>query len=185
MIVYKAIKIRNEVFATRREAERNAVRECLLALGLDDTYSHTSDGRPHLPENNDMDISVSHSRSVAVVAVAPISDGLFGIDIEEINRPLLQKVAPRILSKEELAGILHASDITAFARAWTAKEAVFKAARLQGIDFREDIRIDPVSFAYADLVRDSGRFYLTFVDMEESNLLCIAARYNNLQIKAL
>ena len=100
----------------RRESECRAVEALLSHLLPGATLSHLPSGAP--VADRPVCISVSHSRRIAVLAVAsrPI-----GVDAEE-NRPeQLRRVASRFVTEAEEAlcpSLLHA---------WTAKEAAFKA----------------------------------------------------------
>jgi 4'-phosphopantetheinyl transferase len=91
---------------------------------------HPAHGRPAL-EGRELSFSLSHSRAVGLVALAPA--GLrVGVDVEVVRpRPGLDALAARVLGDEEharwnaLDG--EAARLDAFLRAWTAKEAYLKA----------------------------------------------------------
>ena len=119
----------------RREAEVQAVAQ-LLAAALPVGYrlTHTPDGAPLL--QGGPHISVSHSRTHAVVALC--ADAPVGVDIET-PRAQLARVAPRILSEQELAA--YGATPEGLLQAWTLKEALYKAALTPGLDFRRDIRL--------------------------------------------
>lgn len=119
--------------AGRRQAECQAVARCLDILRSADPaipqyedIEHDIHGAPRLP---DWQISITHSRALAAVAIAK---GVppFGIDAEEW-RPALLRVIPRFLNPYESA---RASTLygpareKALLRFWTIKEAVYKAA---------------------------------------------------------
>lgn len=104
----------------RREAERRTITALAQILFPSSKIGHRASGAPSLilPGGGSRPwISVSHSRSLAALAV---SDRPVGIDIEAPS-PKLERVAERFLSPEELASIPN------LLRAWTAKEAAFKA----------------------------------------------------------
>lgn len=124
---------------TRRRAEIEAV-DRLLAAALPGGYTlaHDTDGAPRLIAGGAPAISVSHSRTHAAVALAPCGVAV-GIDIET-PREQLRRVAPRVLSPDELAACAD-GDMDALLRAWTLKEALYKAARVAGADFRRDIHL--------------------------------------------
>lgn len=114
---------------TRRKAELEAERMLLPGLRI----RHNADGAPEL-EGSDEAISISHSRThiaIALGGAAPL-----GIDIET-PRAQLRAVAPRVLSADELRVYGTAPD--GLLRAWTLKEALYKAALTPGLDFRRDI----------------------------------------------
>ena len=120
----------------RREAEREAVQRLVRHVFGDDARpGHRDSGAPFV-EGSALHISISHSRSAACLAVA--ADGAPGVDIEE-PREQLRRVAPRVLSAEELD--VYGRSMTLLLRAWTLKEALYKAALTPGLDFRSDIAL--------------------------------------------
>lgn len=120
--VYILAYRRAEGEQTPRRAEQNAVRRLVeAAFGPDARLEHHSDGAPYVA-GSDRFISVSHSRTLAVLAVAPFP---VGVDIEE-PRPQLQRIAGRFLSAEEQQ---HYRTLPELLTAWTLKEAAYKALR--------------------------------------------------------
>lgn len=117
---------------TRREAELAAER--LLLPGL--RVAHTPAGAPVLADDPARHISISHSRTHLAVALS--TAGPVGIDIET-PRPQLQRVAPRVLSAAELEA--YGAEPDGLLRAWTLKEALYKAALTPGLDLRRDVRL--------------------------------------------
>lgn len=115
--------------ASRRAAERHAVAQCFDLLRASDpdvppfqSLGHDRHGAPLL---TGWQLSITHSRAVAAVAVCP--SGLspaFGIDAEEWRAALL-KVTSKYLSPLERASN---PGPDALLRLWTIKEAVYKAS---------------------------------------------------------
>ena len=107
-------------------------RECRLC-------GDAKHGKPFVVGNEDLSFSLSHSGSVALLAVA--RGASVGIDVEAIRpRPNLQKLAARVLDPEALAAFRAADDsqqLVAFLQAWTAKEAYLKAI---GLGIATDLR---------------------------------------------
>lgn len=182
MIRLVAVEIERGQDMSRRQAEEEAVKRCLEALGFDTQLCHSADGAPFLKNRPDMRISISHSAQWAVVAVAPADRGLMGIDIEDSSRPQLVKVASRYLSAEEV--ILAQKTPDGFAKAWTAKEAVFKAVTGKAVSFTSHIRIDD-SFSRAIFIPHSTSLSLNYINFRHSNILCIASQGNNFEIITL
>ncbi|MGM9862418.1 MAG: 4'-phosphopantetheinyl transferase superfamily protein [Muribaculaceae bacterium] len=122
----------------RRCRERRAVAAVLRHIfGSDTVIAHTAQGAPSLPQHPQLQISISHCRSLCAVALAD-GPAQIGIDIEEA-RPQLERVAPRVLSAAEMDIYAPVSD--GLLQAWTLKEALYKAALTPGLDFRADIDI--------------------------------------------
>lgn len=109
--------------ADARRRERAAVEVLVRhAFGPDERLGHRADGSPLLEGHPDVCVSVSHSTRMAALAVADVA---VGIDIEEPRAALL-RVGPRFLTEAERALYPTLADLL---RAWTLKEAAFKALR--------------------------------------------------------
>ena len=127
-----------------------------------------ADGAPFLP-GCERCVSVSHSDCEAAVA---ISDPRIGIDVEPPRAALL-RVAPRFLSSRELD--YYGGSMPLLVRAWTIKEAVYKAMRRK-LMTSEDIALscreprDGRDFAVADGVT----LAVTLIDMPGGALMAVA-----------
>ena len=139
----------------RREREEEAVRALVSnVFGEGTRRLHDVAGAPYIAGSDAAQgkyISISHSRLTAALAV---SDKRIGIDIEE-NRAQLLRVAPRILTEEELR--YYSIRKFGLAEAWTLKEALFKASRSlcdAEIDFRKQLHL-PLSPDATASVSDS------------------------------
>lgn len=117
--------------SSRREAELKA--ESLLLPGA--AIVHDGHGAPAIEGSTEY-LSISHSRTHLAVAICP--DMPVGIDIETPRRQL-NAVGRRVLSDAELEAYGH--DENGLLRAWTLKEALYKAALTPGLDFRTGIRL--------------------------------------------
>lgn len=110
---------------------------------------HFENGAPFLCGETSR-ISISHSGHLLVVATLPRTPEAalsefstrtaLGIDTERSDREQVLKVRERFLNPAEMA-MIPSDDIEANVRAWTAKEALYKAALTPGIDFRDNLRI--------------------------------------------
>ena len=128
------------ISSERRKKEYIAVRlllENLLNFKPEIVYEKT--GKP-LIKNSSLNISVSHSADLAVVLV---SGKNVGIDVENTERNI-DKIASRFLNENEI------NTISAFQHPqqakilfWSAKEAIFKCACFEGIQFNRQINIQP------------------------------------------
>lgn len=119
----------------RRQRERLSVALVLRRmLGHDVEVAHNSDGAPHIPDYN---ISISHSQNLAVVALDAVRK--IGIDAEEM-RPQLLRIRERFLSPPELSIFTTPGRLLT---AWTIKEAVYKIAGTEAVEFRTAIAIAP------------------------------------------
>lgn len=122
--------------ANRRQAETEAVGRLVReAFGPDAVVGHHSSGAPYISGKH-TPVSISHSRRTACLAVG--HDRPVGVDVEEA-REQLRHVAPRILSRAEL--MVYGKSLSLLLKAWSMKEALYKAALIPGLDFRTDIML--------------------------------------------
>lgn len=125
----------------RRRLERLACRMALLDLlrSLSLTpdlkgLTYDEQGKPHL---EDLHISFSHSGDYAAVAMS--TECPVGIDIEVMGERV-GRLYQRFLNEEELAEC-NSSDLSQLHYYWGAKEAIYKATRVD--DPFEEITIRP------------------------------------------
>ncbi len=81
-----------------------------------------------LPDTPEVDLSVFSERAA------------LGIDAERADREQTLRVREKFLSNQELQ-MVDKDDVKMNVLAWTAKEALYKAAMQEGLDFKNDIRI--------------------------------------------
>ena len=93
-------------------------------------------GRPYL--NDGRYISFSHSKKMSGIV---ISEKKIGIDIEK-NQSKILNISSKFLNAREKIFITKKS-ISQITYIWTAKEAVYKAFKVDGIIFSEQIVVDP------------------------------------------
>lgn len=127
--------IETDLSTPRRQREKEVVAKLLhRMLGYEAELTHSPDGAPLLPNYN---ISISHSRDIAVVALDPMRP--VGIDAEEM-RPQLMRINERFLSPKELSVFTTPGQLLT---SWTIKEAVYKIAGKDAVEFRTSIDIAP------------------------------------------
>lgn len=113
---------------TRRQAEKAAVDSLLQqAFGTGTQLAHTPAGSPYIPGSH-THISISHGAGMALLAVSP--SGPIGIDIECWREQLLRVTHKYLTHTEQTA---FGTDPALLLRAWTSKEAVYKAASTPGL----------------------------------------------------
>lgn len=111
--------------------------------------NHYESGAPYL-EGEQKRISVSNTKGLLVVASLPKTPeaemSIFsprtalGVDAERTDREQVLSIRDKFLSEEEKQ-FIPANDLQANLLAWTAKEALFKAALASGVDWRKQLRI--------------------------------------------
>ena len=129
-----------EVVSPRRQAEILATRQLVCeTLGPQASIGHNPDGSPNII-GSDLNISISHSRDY--VAIALNARQCIGIDIESW-RNSLNTVREKFLTPTEIA-IYNTPEL--LLQAWTAKEAIYKAAGITGLPFHDiNLPSDPTS----------------------------------------
>lgn len=105
-------------------------------------------------------ISITHTGRMLAVASLPKTPEAdlatfslrtaMGIDAEAADRDQVLKLRERFLSAEELA-MIPAEDVKANVIAWTAKEALYKAGMMPGLDFRTQVLIRRMPVLVPDL----------------------------------
>jgi nicotinamide riboside kinase/phosphopantetheinyl transferase len=137
-------------------AARLALTEVLIgtSLGIRDL---SYDGeRPVLPRGY---LSLSHGGDWAVAAFHPLLP--VGIDVEA-PRAQLERVIARVASAREVAELDHAT-------VWGAKEAVYKAAGIKGLDWKKEIEVR--SPREAMCTRSGERYALEAFQMDHDHVV--------------
>ncbi|MDE7474379.1 MAG: 4'-phosphopantetheinyl transferase superfamily protein [Duncaniella sp.] len=158
---------------TRQECERTAARALACELiGEKCEIGHYPDGAPYLSGHEEIAISVSHSSTTCAFGLAS-SPRPLGIDIEA-PRPQLERVRSRFLTTEETAefdAITSATGKMEFLlKCWTAKEAVYKAARTPGLGLKE-IHLDK---GLTRAETQGVRYGLSYHGTDDGQIICVA-----------
>lgn len=126
----------------KRQREKAAERLLLCrAFGHPVVLSHTEQGAPYV-EGLDVNISITHT--MRLVAVATDDCQVIGLDAELLDRQQVLKVRDKFLNANEQQFIA-ADDLPSHIIAWTAKEAIIKAERNSALDWTEGICLEPFS----------------------------------------
>lgn len=162
---------------------------------------HFRNGSPFLMGETSR-ISITHTgRFLAVATLPPTPEAdlavfsertAMGIDAEPSDRVQTLRVRDRFLSESELQ-IIPADDILLNVMAWTAKEALYKAALSAGLDFRDDIKIlslpkigpavpvydkkifDPITLGNAEVkIGETNYPFILFSYESEGNIVTLA-----------
>lgn len=115
---------RGERHRAESEAVARLVRE---AFGADAEIAHMDDGRPYVAACPEMYVSVSHCADECVLAV---SNSPVGVDVETVRQQLLRIASKFLTPSEAVRGNV---DMDSLLKYWTAKEAVFKCAGVEGL----------------------------------------------------
>lgn len=157
------------------ERERMAVDRLVRDLCVDTAcVAHLPSGAPVIAGIDDpLFISVSHCATAAVIAVSP--DSRIGIDIEQ-QRPQLRRVRQKYLSPRELE-IFDTPQLMLIA--WTAKEAVYKAALTPGLPLHDiELSLPEPSFGgvamRSQAIARRMQFGLTHIPIAADTMLTLA-----------
>lgn len=104
-------------------------------------------------------LSLSHGGNWAVAAYHPLLP--VGIDVEA-PRAQLERVIARVASEREVAKLDHAT-------VWGAKEAVYKAAGIKGLDWKKEL--DVRSHREAMCTRSGERYALEAFQMDRDHVV--------------
>ena len=133
-----------DVWLVERAAAHAALREALaprLGVAPAEVVLRTApDGRPYV--EGDVGFSLSHTRSLAAIAVA---DGAVGIDVEAVCPPEQAARVARGFPPDEaraLAALEGPELVQRFLAHWTAKEAVAKAAGMPLLRAVREVELD-------------------------------------------
>ena len=131
---------KDQEIVSQKKLESSAARFCLwnvcqqISEGPWDLRKDERN-RPYF-DQSDYHISLSHSFPFVAAIIShkkPV-----GIDLERFGRQV-EKIGPRYLSAEEWNRWQDShSDLT---KAWTCKEAIYKAMGVQGLAFQQDIQL--------------------------------------------
>jgi phosphopantetheinyl transferase len=99
-------------------------------------------GKPILPAQ-DLQFNLTHTTELAAAIISDLK--AVGIDAEKIDKRVL-KIEHKFLNSEERESLISLTEIEKISRLtlyWTIKEAVYKWWGRGGIDFANDILIEP------------------------------------------
>lgn len=128
------LKSVEHIHSASRRAERLAWRALLRELEPAAQVEYLPSGKPEIKNSKYQHLSVSHCRDFVAVA---LSSKPCGVDIERCDRNF-GRVKSRYMSDEEAMLSAH-NDWSAVV--WCAKEALYKMAGREGVDFKRDIII--------------------------------------------
>lgn len=136
-------KIIDGIRLDKRRIECLAVRLllCELLPNGDFRLEHAANGAP-VNSGHHGNISITHCKDYVAVA---LSSRNIGVDAEMFT-PKVLHVRKHFMSKDELSTIPD-DDIRLNTMAWTAKEALYKAIGVDGINFANDPEIDAPALA--------------------------------------
>lgn len=159
---------------SKRELEKKGVERVLEALKLNATeLKYNQDNKPYLSKGKPF-ISITHSFNY--LAVITNFERPTGIDIE-LKRAKIISIQTRFCNDLELQ--FADNDVDKLTCLWCAKETVFKIKGQKGINFKQDILVNPfnisdglivasltlngVKTSYQLVLQSIQNYYLTFL----------------------
>ena len=142
------------ISSPRRQAERLSWRRALRkGIGEGIIIEYDPHGAPVIKNSQYRHISVSHCRDRVAVL---LSARECGVDIECRDRRF-SAIAERYLTEEEhlVASKANFDRQTFLALAWSAKEALYKMLRREGVDLCRDLRIVAISPKQQSIVAEA------------------------------
>ena len=153
-----------------REGERQACGILARKLaGENAVIEHYDDGAPYIPGYEGL-VSLSHCRGLAVMAASESAE--IGVDAE-VWREQLRRVVNKFLAPEEMETWSATNE--ALLRAWTIKEAVYKAARTPGLPLC-DIRLPRTADGSIAATPDGRQWQLDTTTIEDATVTVSIAR---------
>jgi phosphopantetheinyl transferase len=152
-----------------------AVRQLLQHLNYTDfdlIYDQT--GKPHLAENKNIHISISHSHEFSAIG---ISTNPIGIDLEKQRKKIL--IIASKFSVQELTKNDEQKNIRELTVIWGIKEAIFKIENQVGISFIDHITEDffelkdKTGTAKLHFLSKNKHFDFYFEEFENYTLVCV------------
>jgi phosphopantetheinyl transferase len=174
------VNISAEIHHPHKRLQHFAGRYLLLELFPDFPIREiriTNSRKPVL-QSNSFHFSISHCRDYVAAIVSKKT--AVGIDIEAMQ-PKVERVSHKFLSPDEQAFMDARNTLAHKTICWSAKEAVYKWYGLGGIDFKEDIHLEPFRFQPAGFIScnfnrldTNARLYLQYYIMEGEEGMCLA-----------
>jgi 4'-phosphopantetheinyl transferase len=137
-------------YAPKRQLEWLAGRYLIYTMtGRFLSVKKDEDGKPYL-SNSAYHISLSHSGSLVTAIISPC---IVGIDIQSITSKL-ENVAHRVFNKRKMDQLKDETRLEHLHVYWGAKEALYKAYGKRGLDFRENLLVEPFEYRYTEGVTE-------------------------------
>ena len=161
------VPLQREISHPHKQLQHLAGRYLLQYMYADFPYDliEIADTRkPFLP-GEEYHFSISHCGDYAAAIVS--KEKRVGIDVELVT-PKIQKIQHKFLNDKEMSFVNSQSTnqlINQLTLLWCCKEAVFKWYAIGGVDFKEDIKLQPFEFN-----NDAGCINCNFLKDETTTL---------------
>ena len=160
-----------QIFLSRRANHMKrqflAARKLIALVDPDLRVTYKND-IPFLSDNRN--ISISHSEEMVAILISKESG--IGVDVEKINKKV-DSIKSKFLNQKEISYLRVDKETRMLTKAWTAKEAIYKALRKPGIIFSENILLEEFDseaksgIGKFTLSNQETRFKLYFYDIDD------------------
>ncbi len=154
----KATNMKRQFLASRK----------LIGLISPDLKVSYKENIPILSDNRN--ISISHSGEMVAILISK-NNGI-GVDVERITKKV-NSIKSKFLNQKEINYLSSNEDTRTLTRAWTAKEAIYKAVQKPGIIFSENILLEEFNYEARTGIgkfissNQERTFKLYFYDLED------------------
>lgn len=146
----------NSFKSEKRKCEFYYTRILWNYFEVHETIQYNEIGRPFLQNGH---ISISHSHDI--IAVAHNFNNPVGVDVE-YHSAKLRKIQNKFISQRDLE-LANTSNDNILTVIWSIKEAVYKMEQIEGLSFKENIRVKiGHGTALVDVVKGSEMHHYTF-----------------------
>ena len=125
----------SQLRSKKRQREFFAIRAIRNKKGIPFPISYNPIGAPFF-EGTSLNLSISHSHEIAVLATAPFN---IGVDVEPMTERII-KIKDRFTTSSEI-GLFNYNQIKTCTIIWTIKEVLYKLSGLKDVDFLKEMRI--------------------------------------------
>ena len=127
----------------KRKNEFLGARKLRNQLLINSSIGYNEVGKPYLTSLSQTSISITHTKDLVAIAVAPFE---IGIDVE-IAHERIHRVIDKFATEHEKnlykLGYFNLTEWYTFI--WCAKEAIYKISQVKGLSFKEEILIEQIT----------------------------------------
>lgn len=135
----------------KRKKEFLGARKLRNQLLINSSIGYDQNGKPYLNSMGLTSISITHTKDLVAIAVAPFE---IGIDVEIANERI-HKVIDKFATEHEknlyTLGYFNLTEWYTFI--WCAKEAIYKLGQVKGLSFKDEILIEQIVPAENDFLQ--------------------------------
>lgn len=125
----------SQLKSKKRQREFFAIRAIRNKKGIPFPISYNSIGAPFF-EGTSLNLSISHSHEIAVLATAPFN---IGVDLEPITERII-RLKERFATKNEIS-FFNFTEAKTLTIIWTIKEVLYKLSGLENINLLSEMNI--------------------------------------------